>query len=83
MYEQAFRLSISSTDTNIKILEKQCKCYVAAINSLSLVKKEDAWIVKPFLNEDIDIITADSENKNVSTQFYILSLINLLKKLIF
>lgn len=60
MYEQAFRLSIDNTDTCIKILEKQCKCYIAAINSLNLVKKEDAWIVKPFLNEEMDVVISDS-----------------------
>ncbi|EEB10017.1 conserved hypothetical protein [Pediculus humanus corporis] len=63
MYEQAFRLSIDNTDTCIKILEKQCKCYIAAINSLNLVKKEDAWIVKPFLNEEMDVVISDSPRR--------------------
>ncbi|KAK6630703.1 hypothetical protein RUM44_002872 [Polyplax serrata] len=62
MYEQAFRLSFDSTDTSIKTLEKQCKCYIAAINSLNLVKEEDAWIVKPCLNEEMDVMDTGSEN---------------------
>lgn len=44
MYEQALRLS---GETDPEALERQCHCYVAAITALSLVKPEDAWIVKP------------------------------------
>lgn len=68
MYEQAFRLSFDSTDTSIKTLEKQCKCYIAAINSLNLVKEEDAWIVKPCLNEEMDVMDTGSENVSLESK---------------
>lgn len=44
MYEQAFRLR---QHNNIKSLEKQVKCYLAAINALSLCEFKYAWVLIP------------------------------------
>ncbi|RMX38937.1 hypothetical protein pdam_00016421 [Pocillopora damicornis] len=45
MYEHALRLGqeVSGLDS----LQKQAKCYLAAMNSLRLVEPKNAWIVKP------------------------------------
>ncbi|XP_068751589.1 nuclear pore complex protein Nup160-like isoform X2 [Montipora capricornis] len=45
MYEHAMRLGqeVSGLDS----LQKQAKCYLAAMNSLHLVDPKNAWIVKP------------------------------------
>ncbi|KAK4875779.1 hypothetical protein RN001_012201 [Aquatica leii] len=44
MYEQAYRLKHYNT---IEALEKQIKCYLACINALSLVSKNQAYLIKP------------------------------------
>lgn len=44
MYEQAFRLRHHNT---IEALEKQVKCYMAAVNSLSLCESNSAWVIIP------------------------------------
>lgn len=44
MYEQAFRLMQYNT---MEALEKQVKCYLAAINSLNLCEKKFAWVLRP------------------------------------
>lgn len=44
MYEQAFRLMQYNT---MESLEKQVKCYLAAVNALYLCDKKFAWVLKP------------------------------------
>lgn len=44
MYEQAFRLRHHNT---IEALEKQVKCYMTAVNALSLCDPRYAWVVIP------------------------------------
>lgn len=44
MYEQAFRLKHHNT---IDALEKQVKCYLAAVNALSLCNPKFAWVLIP------------------------------------
>lgn len=44
MYEQAYRLRQYNS---AKALEKQVKCYLAAVNALSLMDPEFAYVIKP------------------------------------
>lgn len=44
MYEQAFRLRHHNT---IEALEKQVKCYLAAVNALNLCDPRFAWVLIP------------------------------------
>ncbi|XP_022905074.1 nuclear pore complex protein Nup160 homolog [Onthophagus taurus] len=44
MYEQAFRLNQWNS---IEALEKQVKCYLAAVNALSLCESKHAWVLTP------------------------------------
>lgn len=46
MYEQGFRLGREG-DGTLSTLETQSHCYLAAINILSLLDEDVAWVVKP------------------------------------
>lgn len=60
MYEQALRLS---PEVTAAALNQQSGCLVAAINCLSLVKTEDAWIVKPVFSSDEEVMDIDEVTK--------------------
>lgn len=44
MYEYGFRLLRYNSQ---QALEKQVKCYLAALNALALCDRKDAWILRP------------------------------------
>lgn len=56
---------MENAEADLKALEKQAKCYTATVNCLRLVKKEDAWIVKP--------VTEDREMEVSRLQFFFFS----------
>ncbi|XP_062521773.1 nuclear pore complex protein Nup160-like isoform X2 [Corticium candelabrum] len=45
MYEYATRLSRERN--NLQSLQKQAKCYLAAMNALHIVERKSAWIIRP------------------------------------
>ncbi|XP_019626298.1 PREDICTED: nuclear pore complex protein Nup160-like isoform X3 [Branchiostoma belcheri] len=56
MYEYGLRLGRELP--GVKSLQKQAKCYLAAINTLRLVDPKYAWIVKP-----VRVVTATEEGR--------------------
>ena len=50
MYECGMRLGLEVG--GLRSLQKQAKCYLAALNSLRLINPEYAWIVKPVTKTD-------------------------------
>lgn len=66
MYEQAFRLRHHNT---IEALEKQVKCYMAAINCLSLCDPRFAWVLipaDPELPEEVITLPPEAGTDDVS-----------------
>lgn len=59
MYEQAYRIgcefSPSTSDGNIKHLQKQLDCLAACINCLYLVDEENRWILHPVRNRAVAV----------------------------
>ena len=50
MYECGMRLGVEVS--GLRALQKQAKCFLAALNSLRLINPENAWIVKPVVSSD-------------------------------
>ena len=51
MYEYGMRLGREATGLNV--LQKEAKCYLAALNALRLVESEYAWLVKPAVTQSV------------------------------
>ena len=54
MYEYGMRLGQETT--GLKSLQKQAKCYLAALNALRLVDPAYAWIVKPAAAQQVRVV---------------------------
>ena len=54
MYEYGMRLGQETT--GLKSLQKQAKCYLAALNALRLVDPAYAWIVKPATAQQVRVV---------------------------
>jgi len=60
MYEYALRLARDSSD--LKGIQGQAKCLLAAMNCLRLGEPKYAWVTRPVMSTDVDDDGGDYNN---------------------